>query len=529
MAKPDNENVITGSKLAADRTLSADVIIIGTGAGGGTAAEILSAAGLKVVMLEEGGYYQAKDFRMQEAEAYPALYYEVGARKTKDKSITILQGRAVGGSTTVNWTSCFRTPPETLTHWTKTFGVKGYSESEMAPWFERMEKRLNIEPWPIRNPANDVLYRGAKKLGWVVAAIPRNVKACRNLGYCGMGCPVDAKQSMLVTTIPAALANGAVLVTQARAQTLEIKGDRVVAVNAIALKENSVDPSGVKIRIEAPHVVLAGGAINNPGLLLRSKVPDPHERVGKRTFLHVTNVSAAIMPEKIDPFYGAPQSVYSNQFLFRDGVAGKLGYKIEIAPLHPILIAVSTLSFGAEHAQSMARLPHVSAAIALMRDGFHDDSPGGSVSLLSDGSPVLDYPLTDYLWDGIRHSYSSMAEAQFAAGASRVVPVHMDARPDGYASLAETKTAIANLSLKALRTQLFSAHVMGGCAMGEDPKRSVVDSHGKHHQLANLWIFDGSIFPTSVGANPSLTIYATAARQATQLAEIAGGKRKPAS
>jgi choline dehydrogenase-like flavoprotein len=525
VAKPDN--VIHGSKLDADRTLSADVVIIGTGAGGGTAAEILSAAGLKVVMLEEGGYYRAADFRMQEAEAYPNLYYEVGARRTKDKSITILQGRTVGGSTTVNWTSCFRTPPETLAHWSKTFGVQGYSDADLAPWFARMEKRLNIEPWPIRNPANDALHRGAKKLGWHVEAIPRNVKACRDLGYCGMGCPVDAKQSMLVTTIPAALANGAVLVAQARAQTLEIKGDRVVAVSAIALKQNSVDPTGVKIRVEAPYVVTAGGAINTPGLLLRSKAPDPHERIGKRTFLHVTNVSTAIMPEKIDPFYGAPQSVYSNQFLFRDGVAGKLGYKLEVPPLHPILAAVSTLTFGAEHAESMARLPHLGSMIALMRDGFHDDSPGGSVSLLNDGSPVLDYPLTDYLWDGIRHAYSSMAEIQFAAGASRVAPVHMDARPDGYASLAETNKAIGNLSLKALRTQLFSAHVMGGCGMGADPKRSVVDSHGKHHQLANLWIFDGSIFPTSVGANPSLTIYAAAARLATRLAEAAGGKIKP--
>jgi choline dehydrogenase-like flavoprotein len=527
MATADSPQIIHGHKLEANRTLSADVVIVGTGAGGGTAAEILSGAGLKVVMLEEGGYRTSADFHMRESEAYPTLYFDVGARKTKDKSITILQGRTVGGSTTINWTSCFRTPSETLAHWTDVHGLKGFTDTELAPWFERMEKRLHVEPWRLRNPSNDVLYRGAKKLGWAVEAIPRNVNACRNLGYCGMGCPVDAKQSMLVTTIPAALENGAVLVTQARAQTLEIKGDRVVAVNALALKENSVDPAGATIRVEAPHVVLAGGAINNPGLLLRSDAPDPYDRIGKRTFLHVTNVSVATMPEKIDPFYGAPQSVYSNQFLFRDGVTGKLGYKMEIAPLHPILTAVSNLFFGEEHAQSMARLPHLSAAIALMRDGFNADSPGGTVELLEDGSPLLDYPLTNYLWDGIRHAYLSMAECQFAAGASRVVPVHMDTRSDGYASLAETKKAIADLSLEALRTQLFSAHVMGGCAMGEDPKTSVVRSDGKYHHLGNLWVFDGSIFPTSLGANPSLTIYAMAARQATELAETATGKRKP--
>ena len=527
MAQPSNPQVIHGQELGENRTLAADVVIIGTGAGGGVTAEILSGAGLKVVMLEEGGYYTARDFRMQEADAYTRLYYHVGSRKTKDKAISILQGRTVGGSTTVNWTSCFRIPAETLGHWTQAYKLKGLAAEEMAPWFTAMEKRLNIEPWPIRNAANDVLHRGAKKLGWHVEAIPRNVKSCRNLGYCGMGCPVDAKQSMLVTTIPSALAQGALLVTRARAETLDISGDRVTAVNAIALKENCVDPTGVRIRVEAPYVVLAGGGINNPGLLLRSNAPDPYERLGKRTFLHVTNVSVAVMPEKTEPFYGAPQSVYSNQFLYRDGVTGKLGYKMEIAPLHPITAAVGTLSFGREHADGLAQLPHLSAAIALMRDGFHADSPGGTVSLADDGTPVLDYPVTDYLWDGVRHAYLSMAEFQFAAGARRVIPIHMQAPSAGYGSLGEVRKAIGrDLPLKVLQAQLFSAHVMGGCAMGEDPATSVVNSAGKHHQLANLWAIDGSIFPTSIGANPSLPIYAIAANHATVLSETIGGKKK---
>lgn len=518
--------IVHGHQLEANRTLSADVVIVGTGAGGGVTAEILSKAGLKVVMLEEGGYHTSKDFRMQEADAFTRLYYHVGSRKTKDKAITILQGRTVGGSTTVNWTSSFRIPSETLAYWTEELGLKGFTEAEMAPWFERMEKRLNIAPWVGRNPSNEVLHRGARKLGWHVDAIPRNVKGCRNLGYCGMGCPVDAKQSMLVTTVPAALERGATLVTRVRAQTLDIKGDRVVGVNAIGLKENGVDPTGVKLRVEAPHVILAGGGINNPGLLLRSRAPDPYERVGRRTFLHVTNASTALMPEKTEPYYGAPQSAYSNQFLFRDGVGGKLGYKLEIAPLHPIIFAVGALSFGQEHADAVAQLPYASTAIALMRDGFHEDSPGGSITLAEDGSPVLDYPVTDYLWDGIRAAYLSMAELQFAAGAKRVMPTHMDAPAAGYASLEGVRKALdQDLPLKIIRAQLFSAHVMGGCAMGEDPKTSVVNSDGKHHQLANLWIIDGSIFPTSIGANPSLPIYATAARHATRLGEYIVGKK----
>jgi len=520
-------SVLHGDRLDQDLRLAADVVIIGTGAGGGVSAEILASAGLKVVMLEEGGYYTAKDFRMLEAEAYTRLYYDLGARKTKDKAITILQGRTVGGSTTVNWTSCFRPPAETLAHWSAVHGVEGLAEADMAPWLARMEARLAIASWPARNANNDVLHRGASKLGWHVDAIPRNVKACRNLGYCGMGCPTDAKQSMLVSTIPAALDRGAILVARARAQRLVMKNDRVAAVEAQALKANGVDPTGIRVTVEAPYVVLAAGGINTPTLLVRSGAPDPHGVLGKRTFLHPTVASVATFREPIDPFAGAPQSAYSNEFLRRDGVTGRAGYKIEQAPLHPALGAVSTWLFGREHAQVMGRLRHLSPAIALLRDGFHGESAGGTVTIAGDGSPVLEYPLTGYLWEGVRHAWLSLAEMQFAAGARSVAPAHLDVPADGYASWASAREAIASLRLEPLRAQVFSAHVMGGCAMGEEPRDAVVDSRGRHHQLANVWIVDGSTFPTSLGANPSLMIYALAARQASALAAQARGARRP--
>ena len=517
-------HILHGDRLDKDLTLSGDVAIVGTGAGGGVAAEILSQAGLKVVLIEEGGYYTAKDFHpMREAVAYPTLYQEIASRKTKDKGVTILQGRAVGGSTTVNWTTCFRTPPETLDHWSQAHGLKGSSEAEMAPWFERMEKRLNIAPWDGRNPNNDVLYRGATKLGWHAGAISRNVRHCRNLGYCGTGCPVDAKQSMLVTTVPAALDHGASLLVRVRAETLEIQGDRVTGIHGVALDATGANATGVRVRVEAPTIVAAGGGINTPALLLRSRAPDPYALVGQRTFLHVVNASAAVMPERVAPFDGAPQSSYSNEFLWRDGVTGRIGYKLEVAPLHPVLASTMHKGYGQAHAQMMAQLPHLNGMIALLRDGFNEQSQGGRVTLGKDGSPVLDYPMNDYLWEGVRHAYLSMAECQFAAGAAAVMPMHVDT--PSYRSWGEAQKAIAELPLAINRALLFSAHVMGGCPMGEDPRRAAVDSLGKHHQLANLWVIDGSTFPTSIGANPSLPIYAMAARQASALAERLRGRK----
>ncbi len=292
-------------------------------------------------------------------------------------------------------------------------------------------------------------------------------------------------------------------------------------VQCVALDKLGTDPTGIHIRIEAKYVVLAGGGINSPALLLRSKAHDPYNRIGKRTFLHPTIVCTADMPHKIEAFYGAPQSVHSNQFLWRDGVAGKMGYKIEVAPLHPALAATVFNAFGKTHAEIMARIPYFNPMIALMRDGFHEDSPGGNVSLRDDGSPELDYALTDYLWEGVRHAYLSMAECQFAAGAKHVMLAHLGTRP--YKSCSEARQEIRKLTFTPHHTNLFSAHVMGGCAMGEDPRQSVVNSLGHHHHIENLSIIDGSTFPTSVGANPSLPIYAMAAMQASYLADRLSG------
>ncbi|WP_422776579.1 GMC family oxidoreductase N-terminal domain-containing protein [Pseudomonas mediterranea] len=507
-----------GARLNQDLTLEADVAIIGSGAGGGTTAEILSAAGYNVLLIEEGPLKTSSDFKLLEDQAYTSLYQEGLGRMSKDGAITILQGRAVGGTTLINWTSSFRTPDQTLDHWAAEHNVKGHSSAEMAPWFERMEQRLGVAPWLIPpNANNDVIRKGCERLGYSWHVIPRNVRGCWNLGYCGMGCPTNAKQSMLVTTIPTLLDKGGALLYLARAERLTLKNDAVVDLQCLAMDEHCVAPTGRRITVKARHYVLAGGGINSPALLLRSDAPDPYERLGKRTFLHLVNMSAAQFEEVINPFYGAPQSIYSDHFQWQDGATGKMSYKLEVPPLHPALAATLLGGFGTQNAAHMAQLPHTHAMLALLRDGFHPDSPGGSVELRSDGTPVLDYHVSPYAWDGLRRAFHSMAEIQFAGGARAVMPLHSDARY--VKSLAEARTLIDWLDLALYRTRLGSAHVMGGCAMGETPQTAVADSLGRHHQLSNLSIHDGSLFPTSIGANPQLSVYGLTAKLATSLAE----------
>jgi choline dehydrogenase-like flavoprotein len=501
--------------------IACDVAIVGSGAGAGIAAELLTRAGLRVVIVEEGPLRSSSDFRQLESEAYPSLYQESGARKTRDKAITVLQGRCVGGSTTVNWTSSFRTPQATLEHWRRHFQLQGFGARDLEPYFEQAERRLGIGPWlAAPNENNDLLRRGAERLGIASAAIARNVKGCWSLGSCGMGCPTNAKQSMLVTTIPWALDHGAMLLVETRAQRFDLANGRVTALRC--------EPSAgcaarqTPVRIVARHYVLAGGAINSPALLLRSQAPDPHGLLGRRTFLHPVVLSVATFPQAVHGWTGAPQTIYSDHFLDAQPVDGPIGYKLEAPPLHPVIFAATLPGFGAAHAQLLRQFPNSHAVLALLRDGFHPESPGGSVRLRPDGSPELDYPLTPFVLEGARRALLSMAEIQFAAGARQVVPGHELAQP--YRSWSQARSAIAALPMQPLLAKFVSAHVMGGCGLAGAPRLGVTRPDGQHWQLTNLSVLDGSLFPTSIGANPQLSIYGIVNRLAQGLAQrLAGG------
>jgi choline dehydrogenase-like flavoprotein len=502
--------------------LVCDVAIVGSGAGAGITADLLTMAGLHVVIIEEGPLRSSADFRQHESDAYPSLYQESAARKTADKAITILQGRCVGGSTTVNWTSSFRTPVETLDHWRSHFALEGFDNDTLAPYFDQAERRLNIAPWLMPpNENNDLLRRGAAKLGIPAAAIARNVKGCWNLGSCGMGCPTNAKQSMLVTTIPAALDRSAELLVETRAEAFEIANGRVRALRCVPVRPNGARVAGASTAVVARHYVLAAGAINSPAVLLRSQAPDPHALLGRRTFLHPVVLSAGTMEQPVRGWEGAPQSIYTDHFLHTQPTDGPIGFKLEAPPLHPVIFASTTTGFGEAQARLLAQFPRTHVLLALLRDGFHPQSPGGDVSLRGDGSPSLDYPLNDFVMEGARRALLAMAEIQFAAGAREVLPVHELAQP--YTSWTQAREAIASLPLEPLLTKVVSAHVMGGCAFAGDERQGVVRPDGVHWQLDNLSVHDGSLFPTSIGANPQLSIYGIVNRLAQDLAKRLGG------
>jgi choline dehydrogenase-like flavoprotein len=500
--------ITTGDEVTKDTTLECDVCVVGSGSGGAWVAHELVKAGKSVVMLEEGGYHTRREFDMTEARAFPNLYQELGNRTTDDLSVSMLQGRSVGGSTTVNWCSSFRTPDRILKAWKDVHGIDTLSTEVLTPHWEAIEHRLHVAEWPLEaiNENNRALWDGLGKLGYERGLIRRNVHNCLNLGYCGMGCPVDAKQSMLVTVLPDAVEKGLALYANASARSIEWSGRKISAVRADILDPVKNRPTGVTLTVKPKLLVCSGGAINTPGLLLRSGL-DADRLVGRRTWIHPVVVTLAEFEKDIRAFSGAPQSVYSHHFIERG--ADKIGFFLEVPPVHPMLASTVSTGMGARLQELMTNLPKLQAMLAITVDGLLPDEEGATVALKDGGYSryTLSYKFLEAHAEVFRVAIVEMAKLQFAAGAKRVVSLHMDP------IVLESEQDISKLESAEygpLKHKIVTAHQMGGCPMGKDPLKSVVDPHLKFHDMDNLYVVDGSVLPTSLGVNPQETIFGIA-------------------
>ncbi len=497
--------VVEGQTLTGEHEISADVCIIGSGAGGAVAAAHLQQAGFRVVVLEEGGYFTQDRFVMEEADAYPHLYQESAQRTSKDLSVAIFQGRTVGGSTTVNWTTCFRTPQETTERWRTHHAVEYVDQAALIPHWQAVEERLGINKIPLEqvNRNNRLLWDGCDKLGFNVDTLNRNVRGCARTGYCGMGCPIDAKQSMLITYLPDAMDAGATVLSRCRVERLEHQAGEIVAAHGKLMDALGVEFTGATVKVKAKRFILSAGAIGSPTLMLRSGLPDPYARAGRRTFLHPVVVAAGEYdgPE-VHGYHGAPQGVASHHHAHR---GSEVGFFLEAAPLYPLLMATAIPVWGVPHRAIMQKLPQMAAHIALAIDGHHDGEEGGQVTVLDSGRPQLDYVISDRVWAALREASKVLARVQLASGAQRSLTLHTS--PVEIKSEADI-SKLDDADFAPNRVGVFSAHQMGGCGMSDDPAMGVVRSEDlRHHHINNLHVMDGSVFPTSCGVNPQLSIY----------------------
>jgi len=507
--------ILRGKDITGAVRESADVCIIGSGCGGGASAKILAEAGKKVVLLEEGGYYTSADFDGTEQTAYQNLYQRRAGESTEDLSVTVLQGRCVGGSTTVNWMTSLRTPGFTLQEWRRRFGIEGLGEGDLEPYFSRVEQYLNVHPEPDgnHNPNNRIILDGARVLGYRTRVNGRNARNCVRSGACGLGCPFDAKLSVALTYIPDALKSGATLYADCRAQRIEA-GGRMKRVTGDVIDSASRNKR-TDFVIEAPVVIVSASAINSPVLLLKSGIANSSGELGKNLTLHLTTAVAGLFDRVIYPSAGIPQSAMCDEFLNRNGDKG--GFWIEAVPVYPALAALAFPGFGKPHRERMREFPHTGASITLVKE---IDS-AGRVSVNDHGRASIRYEPGPKDIEYLKQGVAAAARIHFAAGAREVMSLH--ARPTVIRSEGEIEKKLRAASWEKNEIALFSAHPLGTCRMGIDPRRSVVDPHCQTHDVPGLFVIDGSVTPTALGVNPQITLLAIAEKSAEWVAENFAG------
>ncbi|MFT3767085.1 MAG: GMC family oxidoreductase [Minicystis sp.] len=480
--------------------LRADLCVIGSGAGGAMAAMIAAEAGLSVVVLEAGEYLTPGDMTQREEEMLPRLYWDAGGRTTSDRAVKIHQGRGVGGSTLHNLNLCKRIPASIRDRWARDRKLDKLTAETWDSLYTEVEQLLAVSAVPRDrwNRHNLLLEAGCKALGWAGGGLSHNRTGCIGSGFCEIGCAYDAKNNAAKVLVPRAIKAGAQILTQCQAVRIIHDGAQVRAVEARALDPRTHRPIG-QVIVEAPRVCLSGSATATPAILLRSRVPDPGGETGNHLRIHPAVVVAGEFDDPVRAWDGIPQTYECTEHLHLDRDDG---HRVWIVPAfaHPVGTAVLVPGHGVAHRDLMRRYSHLAVLTAMIHDHTRGRvRPDGELGL------TIDYWPDEPDRRELVHGLGASARLLFAAGARRVfVPMNPPRIYERGASLADLDA----LDLTPGLTDLTAVHPMASVPMGDDPSVAAVDSEGRHHHLRGLWIADGSLFPTSIGVPPQLSIYA---------------------
>jgi choline dehydrogenase-like flavoprotein len=477
--------------------LDCDVVIVGTGAGGAVVGRELAERGFAVAFVEEGEHYRRDAFDGSLVRAHQRFYR--AAASIGNVVMPIFMGRLVGGSTAINGGTCFRTPAWILDRWCEDLGTDELSRVAMEPHFVRVESTLDVAPamQPENGPIAGVIGRGCDALGWRHFAIRRNARGCSGLGFCDLGCGTDAKRSTNLSYIPPALERGAVLLTGCRVERVIVEDGRAIGVEGVS-------PSGRRHRVRGRVVVLAGGSVPTPMLLLKQGLANKSGQVGRNLTLHPSASVAGLFDETIDPANHIPQGYACDEFL-------REGQLIAAAQPTPNVAAQIFQLAGRSLMDVLDRLEQIASIGLCVRDA----TANGRVWREVGGRPAITYSITREDRDRLHSGMVRMFQILVAAGAKRLyagrasLPAFEPHQLDHFRRSTPSPSDLA----------LASYHPLGTCKMGRDPKTSVVGLDHQAHEVPGLYIVDGSTVPSAPGVNPQLTIMAMATRAAVKIAE----------
>lgn len=486
--------------------IAADLCVIGSGAGGAMAAMVAAEAGLNVVVLEAGGFFSPDDMTQREDAMLPQLYWDAAGRTTADRNIRIHQGKGVGGSTLHNLNLCKRISKQLLLDWRRDFGLKHLPPEKWALLYSEVEQLLEVaevsrEHW---NSHNLILEKGVQTLGWRGGSLSHNRSGCVGSGFCEIGCAFDAKNNAAKVLIPRAIAAKAQVLIHCQAVRVTHENDRVVGVSAVAIDAKSHEPLH-KITIRAPRICLAASATATPALLHRSGLARMPGAVGDTLRIHPAVVAAGDFAQPVRAWQGIPQTYECTEMLeFADSPPKSAAHskRIWIVPAfgHPMGTATMMPGMGSQHRELMQRYEHLAVLTAMLHD-----TTAGRVRPDGDQTFSVEYVPNAHDRRDLRLGLKASAQLLLAAGARRVIIPLL--KPLILRNMSEL-ALIDELKLLPGEIGLTAVHPMGSVPMGDDTQRFAVDSRGQFANMRGLWIADGSLFPTSVGVPPQLSIYA---------------------
>ena len=493
-----------------------DVCVIGSGAGGAIIAEKLASQGRSVVLLEKGGYYDSEDMNQREVDMMPLLWKNGGANFTDNLRIVIAQGQCLGGSTVINDAVCFKTPQIVREQWRK-MGVN-LSDQQWDAAIDEVWKAINVTAVINEelNQNNLMLKKACELKGYKSRPNDRNCKECMRCGFCHLGCHYQTKQDMLVTYIHNALqkVNSNIRIyCNCSAEKITFSTENVASSQVDGVEGNFLDSSGAvkfKLRVNAKVIIISAGAVASSQILLKNRIAE--DKAGRGLSLHPAPFLLGKFENKINAYDGIPMAYACHEFSVTNGVSDG-GFLIESIFLPIFQFSLGLPSFLAEHAQLMQNFTNYSMAGLLIRD-----ESNGRISLTESGHPKVHYDLSQKDINTVAKGLQVLAEMWFDIGAQHVITGHQDI------TTLNDKTDISQL-IKAVPEnpdglQVASAHPQGGNRMGEDSSLCVVDSNCKVHGFKNLYVCDASVFPTSVGVNPQITVMSLATLTADYINKI---------